>query len=271
MQFFGLSLYSGTYSAFFSSLFECKKPTLVFTPNPEMFYSAYHDEDFMETLKKADYNVPDGNGLYVASMMQEGKGFFSACMEVFLGRKAVGGKYGEIIKGSDLTRDILEWRRKEQIRILVLDKKNPHPRNEFEQKKSQVQKNLKNILEEKYPNVTVHVIFDGEMWPDAIAHYIELHKIEFVFSCLGMKTQESRLLDIFSYLPDDFPIVWLGVGASIDFLLWLQKRSPKIFQDLGLEWLYRLMTQPRIRARRIKTALIDFPKLVRAETKKETK
>lgn len=77
-----------------------------------------------------------------------------------------------------------------------------------------------------------------------------------------MKIQEERLQKVFLLLPVTLPVVGLGVGASIDFLLGLQKRSPKIFQNLGLEWLYRLMMQPKIRYKRIKTALIDFPKLI---------
>lgn len=53
------------------------------------------------------------------------------------------------------------------------------------------------------------------------------------------------------------------MGASIDFLLGLQKRAPIIFQRLGLEWLYRLITQPRIRARRIWDAVYHFQKLIK--------
>lgn len=39
------------------------------------------------------------------------------------------------------------------------------------------------------------------MTPDAIAHYIELQDIRYVFSTLGMKSQEQILVDIWSYLP----------------------------------------------------------------------
>lgn len=80
-----------------------------------------------------------------------------------------------------------------------------------------------------------------------------------------MKIQEERLAKIFQKLPSDFTVVGLGVGASIDFLLGLQKRSPKFFQNLGLEWFYRLIMQPKIRYKRIKTAVIDFPKLVKKD------
>ena len=78
-----------------------------------------------------------------------------------------------------------------------------------------------------------------------------------------MKTQEQLLIDIFEHLDSSEKVAGLGVGASIDFLLGLQKRAPRSFQKLGLEWLYRLITQPRIRARRIWDAVYHFPKLIK--------
>jgi len=36
----------------------------------------------------------------------------------------------------------------------------------------------------------------------------------------------------------------MGVGGSLDVLSGEVKRAPVIFQRLGLEWFYRLITQP---------------------------
>ena len=44
--------------------------------------------------------------------------------------------------------------------------------------------------------------------------------------------------------------VALCVGASIDFLTGRQQRAPRIFQQLSLEWLHRLLSQPRRMFRR---------------------
>lgn len=44
--------------------------------------------------------------------------------------------------------------------------------------------------------------------------------------------------------------VALCVGASVDFLTGRQQRAPKLFQDLSLEWLHRLLSQPRRMFRR---------------------
>lgn len=44
--------------------------------------------------------------------------------------------------------------------------------------------------------------------------------------------------------------VTLCVGASVDFLTGRQQRAPQIFQRLSLEWLHRLLSQPRRMFRR---------------------
>lgn len=44
--------------------------------------------------------------------------------------------------------------------------------------------------------------------------------------------------------------VALCVGASVDFLTGRQQRAPRLYQSLSLEWLHRLMTQPRRMFRR---------------------
>ena len=50
--------------------------------------------------------------------------------------------------------------------------------------------------------------------------------------------------------------VALCVGASVDFLTGRQRRAPRLYQQLSLEWLHRLMTQPRRMFRRY---LIEGP------------
>ena len=267
MKIFNLSIYNGKFSEFLELLKTNSQKTLVFTPNPEILYRAYYDEEFMQILQHATHNVPDGNGLYVAEMMQEWNNFLSACLKVFFQKKSTYETYGELIKGSDITRKTLETKTENPYKILIIDRKNLTPKNDFEKRKSIIQQNLKSILSEKYPHHQFFIAFDTEKSPDEIAEIIQTENIHFVFSCLGMKVQEKMLIKIFEKIPDNFPVVGLGVGASIDFLLWLQKRAPKIFIDFGLEWLYRLITQPKIRYQRIKTALVDFPKLVKHHVK----
>jgi N-acetylglucosaminyldiphosphoundecaprenol N-acetyl-beta-D-mannosaminyltransferase len=53
-----------------------------------------------------------------------------------------------------------------------------------------------------------------------------------------------------------YGLVGIGVGGSLDYIVGVQKRAPEWVQGMGLEWLYRLVREPR-RWRR-QTALIRF-------------
>jgi N-acetylglucosaminyldiphosphoundecaprenol N-acetyl-beta-D-mannosaminyltransferase len=52
------------------------------------------------------------------------------------------------------------------------------------------------------------------------------------------------------------------VGATIDFLAGDQKRAPKIFQVIGLEWFFRLLTNPKKFFSRYLGAVIPSIKLI---------
>jgi N-acetylglucosaminyldiphosphoundecaprenol N-acetyl-beta-D-mannosaminyltransferase len=55
--------------------------------------------------------------------------------------------------------------------------------------------------------------------------------------------------------------VAMGVGGSLDFIAGRQRRAPLAFQRLGLEWTYRMATQPGRLTRRY--LLVDVPYLAR--------
>ena len=54
----------------------------------------------------------------------------------------------------------------------------------------------------------------------------------------------------------------LCVGATIDFLAGENKRAPQIWQRCGLEWLFRMMSDPRRLVRRYARDAFIFPQLV---------
>lgn len=58
---------------------------------------------------------------------------------------------------------------------------------------------------------------------------------------LGSPKQENFIADCRKAHPDAF---YMGVGGTYDVFTGNVKRAPKIWCDLGLEWLYRLLSQP---------------------------
>jgi N-acetylglucosaminyldiphosphoundecaprenol N-acetyl-beta-D-mannosaminyltransferase len=46
------------------------------------------------------------------------------------------------------------------------------------------------------------------------------------------------------------PAVMLGIGAAFDFIAGAKRQAPRWMQNSGLEWAFRLATEPRRLARR---------------------
>jgi N-acetylglucosaminyldiphosphoundecaprenol N-acetyl-beta-D-mannosaminyltransferase len=62
-----------------------------------------------------------------------------------------------------------------------------------------------------------------------------------VFVGLGCPRQETWMADISSRIP----AVLVGVGAAFDYHAGIVRRAPLWMQRKGLEWLYRLCSEPR--------------------------
>ncbi|MBI1813047.1 WecB/TagA/CpsF family glycosyltransferase [Candidatus Peregrinibacteria bacterium] len=75
----------------------------------------------------------------------------------------------------------------------------------------------------------------------------------------GAPAQDLWIADHLKDLPS--VRVAMGVGGTFDFLAGERARAPRVFQYLGLEWLWRLVLEPR-RWKRIWNAVVVFPLLV---------
>ncbi|WP_017345729.1 lipopolysaccharide N-acetylmannosaminouronosyltransferase [Pantoea sp. A4] len=72
---------------------------------------------------------------------------------------------------------------------------------------------------------------------------------QIVTVALGSPRQELLMRDCQQYAPD---VLYMGVGGTYDAFTGHVKRAPKIWQKMGLEWLYRLIQQPSRWRRQIK-------------------
>jgi N-acetylglucosaminyldiphosphoundecaprenol N-acetyl-beta-D-mannosaminyltransferase len=77
MEIFSLKINKDSYSDFFAKITKLSKQKIVFTPNPEILLESLTDKAFKKNLKKADYLVPDGIGLYLAAQLLEIKSRFA--------------------------------------------------------------------------------------------------------------------------------------------------------------------------------------------------
>jgi len=95
--------------------------------------------------------------------------------------------------------------------------------------------------------------------PDDVAkcaEFIAKNPARYTFICVGSPQQE--MIAMAAQERGDCAGLGFCVGASLDFLAGKVKRAPKWMQMIRMEWLYRLLSEPR---RLWKRYLVDGPRI----------
>lgn len=102
-------------------------------------------------------------------------------------------------------------------------------------------------LTKRFPGIKIAGTYSPpyrELTPEEdreIIEKIESSGADFIWVGLGAPKQEKWM----ALHRGIFSGVMLGVGAGFDFHAGTVKRAPKTWQRLGLEWLYRLLSDPK--------------------------
>jgi N-acetylglucosaminyldiphosphoundecaprenol N-acetyl-beta-D-mannosaminyltransferase len=96
-------------------------------------------------------------------------------------------------------------------------------------------------------------------------------KPEYVIIGLGFPKQEFLGLALYQKLKEDnIPNpLFLFLGASADFYVGTKKRAPLLLQKMGLEWLHRLVSEPKVKWRRYILGIGPLFMLYMKELRKE--
>lgn len=185
----------------------------IITANPETFNIAIKKEEFYQTLMDKDtVLIPDGIGIVKAANIQ---------------------KYGvkERITGVDLAEYLLNIANEQKLKVALLGAK------------EEVINKLKEKINNDLPNVNLVKCENGYI-KDKDVFFEELvsKKPDIVLVALGIPYQEEL---IYKHLSKFKKGIFVGVGGSFDVLSGTKKRAPKIFQKLNLEWLYRIVKEPK--------------------------
>ena len=98
-------------------------------------------------------------------------------------------------------------------------------------------------LREEYPNINILGYRDGflsEKSKEELKKTFQELKPDVVFVAQGTPRQEFLMEELIKI----HPALYMGLGGSFDIYGGDKKRAPKLFLDLHLEWLYRLLKEP---------------------------
>lgn len=192
------------------------------TVNPEFLVMADRDGAFKKSLQDADLCVADGFGIVLAGVL-----------------------HGEKITrfpGADLMHEILVIAEREGHAVFLA----------IRQDGLSSYDEIRLALLERYPRLRI----SGQTFDSSILDSRFLIHDSVVLCNFGVPTQELFLESVRND-PGDVRLA-MGVGGAFDYLTGKQKRAPEWWRALGLEWLWRLILQPK-RWRRIWNAVVVFP------------
>lgn len=233
---------------------------MIVTPNPEMVVYCQKHEEFKQVLNSASLVVPDGIGvLWAAHYLnsgKNGKGLMSvmkvivSLFQVFFKMKAIYRVLPARVTGADLLFKIVEESQKKGWRIYLLGAAPGIAGIAIER------------LNKKYPKAVFAGSFAGtpaETHEDELCERINLTEPDILFVAYGSPAQEEWIYRNLKKLTT--VKVAIGVGGAIDFAAGKAKRAPRLLRNLGLEWFWRLLIQPR-RIKRIWNATFIFIRLI---------
>lgn len=190
------------------------------TVNPEFVLAAQKDGSFRDILNSSDLNVADGFGLKLA-----------------LWKK--GEKLKARIVGADLMLEILKIAQARNLSVFAA----------CSDRGLSTYQEVKTALEGQFEGLKVS---GADI--DINTRNYTIDNYDILLCNFGAPDQEKFIKS----LKSDKMKLAMGVGGSFDFLTGKLKRAPKWMRKIGLEWLFRLIQQPK-RIKRIWNAVIVFP------------
>jgi len=108
---------------------------------------------------------------------------------------------------------------------------------------------------EQFPGLHVVGTADGYGADDPVAEAIREAAPDLLLVCLGAPKQEQWMAAHQGYLDTG---LMAGLGGVLDMFAGVVERAPERWRKLGLEWLYRLLKEPRRAKRMLKLPLFLF-------------
>lgn len=184
--------------------------------NVHMCMETFGNSDFSQIVNSADLVVPDGKPLVWA-------------------QKLLGEKNASQVRGSDL---LLHVCREAEYREL--------PIGLYGGSETSL-KDFIIFLNEKFPNLKISFAesppFRELTQEEDEAYIVQINKsnAKILFVGIGCPKQEKWM----AAHKEALQCVMIGVGAAFDFFSGQKKHAPKWMQNVGLEWVFRLFSDPR--------------------------
>lgn len=202
---------------------------VVCVANVHMLMESHWKPEFSSVLKSADIVAPDG-------------------MPLVWMMKLMGAREQNRVAGMDILLALCQLAAKQNISIFFLGSE------------TKILQKMRSKLEHDFPDLEIADMVSLPFRPltiaedEAIVQRINQSKAKLVLVSLGCPKQEYWMHNH----KGKIQAVMIGLGGVFPVLAGVHKRAPLWIQNLGLEWLYRLVQEPRRLWRRYISTIPPF-------------
>lgn len=185
--------------------------------NVHMCMETLDSSEFRAVVNKADLIVPDGR-------------------PIFWAQRLLGARNAEQVRGQDIMTSLCRISGKKKLNIGL-----------YGGSSDELLKEVVGNLKSSYPDIRIEYTYSPPFRPLSsdedlsVVQRINESDINVLFVGIGCPKQELWM----AKHKDQVNCVMLGVGAAFDFIAGSKRHAPRWMQKFGLEWLYRLLSEPK--------------------------
>jgi N-acetylglucosaminyldiphosphoundecaprenol N-acetyl-beta-D-mannosaminyltransferase len=193
------------------------KGAYVCVSNVHMCMETFDDLDFRHVVNSADLVIPDGRPISWA-------------------QKILGHADAEQVRGQDIMNELCRLSGNQEVNIGLYGGTSDDLLEQVVQQ-----------LTKDYPDIKITYSFSPPFRPltneedQYVVKAINDASVNVLFVGIGCPKQERWMAEHKA----DLNCVMLGVGAAFDFIAGSKNHAPRWMQKFGLEWLFRLFSEPK--------------------------
>lgn len=205
-----------SYSTFVNRIINVGVNSIVYVANVHMFIETQKDTEFLQVVNNADIVTPDGKPLCLAL-------------------KWLYGIKQERVAGMDL------------LPSLLIEAENQGIQVGFYGYTKEGLMAVKLKCNELYPSLKPPLFISPPFRPlteveqQTYVNQVNEAKVQILFVALGCPKQEKWMAS----MKGRINATMIGIGGALPVFAGLQKRAPKWMQKFSLEWLFRLVQEPK--------------------------
>ncbi len=197
-----------------------KKASTLFFINAHCFNLSIRDNNYLKSILSSDFILNDGIGIKLGGLLK-------------------GVRFKENMNGTDFIPKVIEQASIKKKNVFLLGGE------------ENVVENAKEILEIRFKGLNITGFRNGYFDiknDEEVIQLINESRAELLIVGMGVPRQELWIHESLEKL--EHVRLAIAGGAILDFLAGKVKRAPVWMQKTGLEWIFRLIQEPRRLARR---------------------